>query len=224
MNMETVNFAVSKDRSRLYGWAYLLAVITIAYNIAEGVVSVSFGLDDETMALFGFGLDSFVEVISGFGIWHLIRRLRNNHKNTNPDQFEQQALKVTGTAFYLLTAGLVIVATANLVYRHKPETTLWGIIVSVVSILTMWALMHYKLKVGRELNSEAIIADANCTKTCLYLSLVLLLASAGYELTGIGSLDAIGTIVIAWLSFREGREAFQKAAGKITCGCQGKCR
>ena len=222
--METINFAVSKDRANLYRWAYIMAVITIAYNIVEGVVSVSFGLEDETMALFGFGLDSFVEVISGVGIWHMIRRLRNNHKNMNPDQFEQQALKVTGAAFYLLTAGLVITATANLIYGHKPETTLWGIIVSVVSILTMWALMHYKLKVGRGLNSEAIIADANCTKTCLYLSLVLLLASAGYELTGIGSLDSIGTIVIAWLSFREGREAFQKAAGKMTCGCQGKCR
>jgi len=222
--MGTVNFAVSKDRASLYRWAYIMAVITIAYNIVEGVVSVSFGLEDETMALFGFGLDSFVEVISGVGIWHMIRRLRNNHKNTDPDQFEQQALRVTGTAFYLLTAGLVIVATVNLVYGHKPETTLWGIIVSVVSILTMWALMHYKLRVGRELNSEAIIADANCTKTCLYLSLVLLLASAGYELTGIGSLDSIGTIVIAWLSFREGREAFQKAAGKKTCGCQEKCQ
>ena len=223
MNMETVNFAFSKDRSRLYGWAYLMAIITIAYNVAEGLISVSFGLDDETIALFGFGLDSFVEVISGVGIWHMIRRLRNNRRNTNPDHFEQQALKVTGTAFYLLTAGLVFVATANLIYGHKPETTLWGIIVSVVSILTMWALMHYKLKVGRGLNSEAIIADANCTKTCLYLSLVLLLSSTGYELTGIGSLDSIGTIVIAWLSFREGREAFQKAAGKMTCGCQGKC-
>ena len=222
--METINIAVSKDRSRLYSWAYLMAVITIAYNIVEGVVSVLFGLEDETMALFGFGLDSFVEVISGVGIWHMLRRLRTNYENTDPDQFEQQALHVTGTAFYLLTAGLVIVATVNLVYGHKPQTTLWGIIVSVVSILTMWALMHYKLRVGRELNSQAIIADANCTKTCLYLSLVLLLASGGYELTGIGILDSIGTIVIAWLSFREGREAFQKAAGKITCGCQGKCR
>lgn len=222
--METSNFTVRKDRSKLYRLAYLLALITIAYNIVEGVVSVYFGLDDETMALFGFGLDSFVEVISGVGIWHMIRRLRNNYENTDPDHFEQQTLKVTGTAFYLLTAGLVIAATVNLVYGHKPETTLWGIIVSVVSILTMWALMHYKLRVGRELNSQAIIADANCTKTCMYLSFVLLLASAGYELTGIGSLDSIGTIVIAWLSFREGREAFQKAAGKMTCGCQGKCQ
>src|SRR5512140_2463053 len=60
---------------QLYRTATLLALITIFYNIAEGVVSVWFGAEDETIALFGFGLDSFVEVISGIGIWHMIRRI-----------------------------------------------------------------------------------------------------------------------------------------------------
>jgi len=48
--------------------AIVLAYITIFYNLAEGIVSVYFGLEDETLSLFGFGLDSFVEVISGVGI------------------------------------------------------------------------------------------------------------------------------------------------------------
>ena len=221
--MEAIHFAIRKDRAELYRLAYILAVITIVYNIAEGVVSVTFGLEDETMALFGFGLDSFVEVISGVGIWHMIRRIRNNRANENPDHFEQQALRITGTSFYLLTAGLVMVAVMNLVQGHRPETTVWGIIVSAVSIITMGLLIRYKLKVGRGLNSDAIIADANCTKTCLYLSFVLLIASIGYELTGIGSLDSIGAIIIAWFSFKEGRESFGKAAGKM-CSCQGSCQ
>ena len=75
----------------------------------------------------------------------------------------------------------------------------------------MWALIHFKVKVGKELDSEAILEDANCTKTCLYLSFILLLASAGYELTGIGGIDSIGAILIAVFSFREGRESFEKA-------------
>ncbi|MBS1127505.1 MAG: hypothetical protein H6Q93_1494, partial [Nitrospirae bacterium] len=182
--MEAIHFAIRKDRHRLYQSAYFLAVFTIAYNIAEGLISVFFGLEDETMALFGFGLDSFVEVISGVGIWHMIRRIRNNRANENPDHFEQQALRITGTAFYLLTAGLVMIAAMNLIQGHRPETTVWGIIVSAVSIITMWLLIRYKLKAGRGLNSDAIIADANCTKTCLYLSFVLLIASIGYEFTG----------------------------------------
>jgi divalent metal cation (Fe/Co/Zn/Cd) transporter len=78
--------------------------------------------------------------------------------------------------------------------------------------------------VGKQLNSHAIIADANCTKTCLYLSVILLLSSAGYELTAIGGLDSLGAIFIAGLSLREGREAFQKARGNITCHCKDNCK
>ncbi len=209
-------------RERLYKWANALALITIFYNIVEGLVSIYFGLEDETIALFGFGIDSFVEVISGVGIWHMIRRLKGNG-NESPDRFERQALRITGTSFYLLTAGLVVTATISLYQGHKPETTFWGIVIALVSILSMWLLIHYKIKVGRQLNSHAILADAECTRVCIYLSVVLLLASLIYELTGIGVVDSIGAIVIACLSFSEGRESFQKARGNLTCcSCGGR--
>lgn len=219
--MATLPFKPLQKNAGLYKWASVLALITIFYNILEGLVSVFFGLKDETIALFGFGVDSFVEVISGIGIWHLVRRLRKNG-NENPDRFEKQALQITGSAFYVLTAVLLITSAVNLYQGHKPETALWGIIISVISILAMWALIHYKTKVGKQLNSHAILADAACTKVCIQLSLILLLASAGYELTGIGGIDSIGAAGIAWLSFREGREAFHKAAGKA-CSCQAAC-
>jgi len=174
------------------------------------------GLDDETLSLLGFGIDSFVEVISGIGIWHMVSRLQR-HPTDDPDPFERKALRITGSAFYMLSAGLFVMAALNLYTHHRPETTVWGIIVSLISIATMWALIRFKLRVGRQLGSDAILADAQCTRTCLYLSFVLLLASAGYELTGIGGVDAVGAIALAIFSFREGREAFEKARGKLCC-------
>lgn len=216
--MRTIHPTVNNDRPSLYRWASALALITIFYNLVEGGVSVFLGLEDETMALFGFGLDSFVEVISGVGIWHMVRRLRQNN-SAGPDTFERQALRITGSAFYLLTAGLALGATINLIQGHQPQTTFWGIVIALISIFTMWLLIRYKLKVGRELGSPAIIADANCTRTCLYLSLVLLISSSGYELTGFGGLDSWGALAIAWFSFREGREAFEKARGDLPCSC-----
>ena len=204
----------------LYRLASTLAVLTIAYNILEGAVSVYFGLDDDALSLFGFGLDSFVEVISGVGVWHMLHRLRR-HPESDPDKFETTALRITGSAFYILSAGLVATGLLNLVRGQRPETTLWGIVIALVSISAMWLLIHFKTKVGRQLRSEAILADANCSRVCLWLSWVLLLASAGYELTGLGGIDAAGAIVIAALSFREGREAFEKARGE-TCTC-GTC-
>ncbi|GAB4486795.1 MAG: cation transporter [Thermodesulfovibrionales bacterium] len=211
-----------KDQ-RLYGVASILALVTIVYNLVEGGVSVLFGIEDGSMALFGFGVDSFVEVISGIGIWHMVRRIRNNGSE-NPDRFEQTALRITGTGFYVLAAGLAVTGAVNLTRGHRPETTVWGIIISSVSIVAMWILIHYKMKVGRRLNSDAILSDAACTRACLQLSVVLLLASVGYEATHIGGMDAVGTFVIAGLCVREGKEALGKAKAKsFACACSGAC-
>ena len=206
---------------RLYTIANQLAIITIGYNIIEGIVSVWLGAADETLSLFGFGVDSFVEVISGIGIWHMVRRIQANGMETR-DNFEQQALRITGWAFYMLTFGLVLSAGLSLYEQHKPSSTFWGIIVSLVSISFMWLLIHYKTKVGNALNSSAILADAACSKACLYLSLVLLIASAGYELTGLRIFDSAGALLIAYFSYREGKEAFQKSRG-LSCCCNGDC-
>lgn len=190
-----------------------MAQITISYNLVEGLISVSLGLADETISLAGFGLDSFVEVISGVGILHMVRRLIH-HPDTDPDQYEKKALRITGFAFYILSAGLILTAIFNICRGHKPETTFWGIVIAVISIFTMGALIHYKNKVGRQLNSEAILEDANCTKACLYLSVVLLLASICYQLTGIGGVDSLGAVLISVFAFKEGRESLEKAQGK----------
>ena len=205
----------------LYRTASLLAIITIGYNILEGVVSILMGVSDETLSLFGFGLDSFVEVISGIGIWHMMRRLQQGGEERR-DEFEQRALRITGGSFYLLAAGLVVTAGLSLWSSHRPLTTVWGIGVALVSIFSMWLLISQKMKVGKALNSAAILADAACTRACLLLSVALLMASVGYELTGIGQLDAVGSLAIAWLSLREGKEAYAKAKG-LACSCSCNC-
>ena len=221
--MEIIKFETSQENRKLYALASALAIITIAYNIVEGVISVFFGLQDGSLALFGFGVDSFVEVVSGIGIWHMVWRVRSNGKE-NPDHFEQTALKITGTEFYVLAIGLSIIAAADLYQEHAPDTTFWGIVVSIISIVTMWLLFHYKIKVGKQLNSEAILSDAACTRACLQLSIVLLIASVGYEITHIGGIDSVGTFVIAGLCYREGKEALEKAKVKsLACTCGDKC-
>jgi divalent metal cation (Fe/Co/Zn/Cd) transporter len=163
------------SEQKFYRQAYRLSLFTIFYNIAEGVVSMILGYADETLSLFGFGADSFIEVMSGIGIAVMILRIKNN-PGSPKGSFEKTALKITGTAFYLLSAGLLAGIVINLITRHKPETTLWGVVISMVSIAVMAWLMNAKKRVGKKLNSEPIIADANCTKVCVYMSLVLLVS------------------------------------------------
>lgn len=212
----------TQAQANYYRYAIWLAAFTVFYNIAEGVISIYFGISDETLSLLGFGVDSFVEVISGLGVWHMVIRIRR-HESESPDRFEKTALKITGFAFYLLTTGLVLTALLNLYTGHKPVSTFWGNIISLVSISFMWLLIKLKVNVGTALNSDAIIADAHCSRACMHFSLVLLAASVLYTFTGIGYVDSIGALVIAWLAFREGREAFDKAKGKSCCSCGTSC-
>lgn len=79
-------------------------------------------------------------------------------------------------------------------------------------------LMNAKKNVGKKLNSDAIIADARCTAVCIYMSLVLLVSSLIYELTGFVYADAIGAAGLVYFSITEGMEAFERAKGK-ECGC-----
>jgi divalent metal cation (Fe/Co/Zn/Cd) transporter len=201
------------SEQKLYKQAYWLSLFTIFYNIIEGIVSMVLGYEDETLSLFGFGADSFIEVMSGIGIAMLIMRIKQN-PNSSKSKFEITALKITGTSFYLLAAGLFAGIVLNIVNHHKPETTLWGIIISLVSIAVMVWLMNAKKNVGKKVQSEPIIADANCTKVCVYMSLVLLVSSLVYELTGFAYADAIGAAGLIYFSISEGKEAFEKVKGK----------
>jgi len=199
--------------NRLYKLAYQLSLFTIFYNIIEGVISMILGFKDGTLTLFGFGVDSFIEVMSGIGIAIMILRIKQN-PDSSKSLLEIKALKITGTAFYLLSAGLFAGIVLNLINHNKPETTLWGIIISLVSIVVMVWLMIAKRNIGKQLNSEPIIADANCTKVCVYMSIVLLLSSLIYEITGFAYADLIGAAGLIYFSVSEGKEAFEKAKGK----------
>jgi divalent metal cation (Fe/Co/Zn/Cd) transporter len=204
---------ISRPTAEKY-WQYALwlALFTIFYNFAEGIISIYFGGQDETLTLFGFGIDSFIEVMSGIGILAMVIRIRQNLQ-AERSQFERTALRITGASFYILAVGLGITAIYNLVIGHKPATTLPGLVISLVSIAVMWALVAAKRKVGHALSSAPILADANCTMVCIYMSLVLLASSLIYQFTGFGLVDSLGALGLIYFSVNEGREAFEKAAG-----------
>lgn len=209
----------SLSGERLYKVALGLAIFTIIYNTAEGFVATWLGYKDATLSLFGFGADSFIEVISGIGIAHMVLRIQQN-KNAKRDNFERTALRVTGFSFYILVVGLVITSAYNIYTGHKPETTFWGIIISIISIAVMWILAVAKIRTGKLLNSEAILADAECTKVCIYMSVILLISSAIYEFTSLAYIDDIGTLGLSYFAFKEGKECFEKVKSNKYCSCK----
>ncbi|NQV01942.1 MAG: cation transporter [Bacteroidia bacterium] len=209
---------MTNDERKLFQYAFYLSIFTIAYNLIEGVISMVLGYSDETLTLFGFGVDSFIEVISGIGILIMVLRIwKHTGKSITP--YEITALRITGIGFYLLSAGLTAGIVVNLIYGHKPESTIWGVVIAIISIISMIWLVWAKKRIGRKLNSDPIIADANCTLVCLYMSIVLLVSSLIYELTGFSYIDSIGAAGLVWFSVKEGMEAMGKAKKRSYAEC-----
>lgn len=78
-----------------------LEYFTIAYNSAEGLVSIVAGLIAGSVSLIGFGLDSLIEVTSGAA---LLWRLHHDLNVSRRQQVERTTLRTVGACFILKTA------------------------------------------------------------------------------------------------------------------------
>ena len=214
MNSAEKEKIINANYSKWINIAFYLSILTILYNVGQGIFSAWFGYYGRTLALFGFGIDSFVEIISGIGIFHMIIRMRQTPDIHIRDKFEDNALRITGYSFYLLAAWLIVGSGLMFYKGVQPRTTIAGIIISGISIATMYTLYKAKVKTGKILNSVPILADAERTKTCYYLSFVLLGASLAYELAMVPYIDAAGSLGIAWFAYNEGKESFEKIRNK----------
>jgi len=219
MEISSIQLPTASEHKKLYNFVLYLSLFTIIYNIAEGVISTMVGYSDESLTLFGFGVDSFIETISGIGIAAMVLRIARN-PGSKKSEFEITALKITGWSFYLLSGGLLISSILSVIQNREPESTFWGVIISLVSIIAMLVLVYYKKKYGKLLDSKAIIADANCNVVCIYMSITLLASSFLFETFHIPYIDAAGAIGLVYFSVKEGKECFEKAESlNDSCSC-----
>lgn len=196
-----------------------LAWFTVAFNIVEGGVSVAFGLADDSVALWGFGFDSFVEVASALVV---LWRLRDAF-GPAALQRERRATLVIGALFLVLAAGVLAGSALQFLGRHRPDSGLPGVVVSLLSLAVMFWLWRAKLAAARALDSAALRGDAACSLACIQLSGVLLAGSLAAALApALWMADSLAAALLALLIAREGI-AMVRAARKPEfhggCGC-----
>ncbi|MFH2203480.1 MAG: cation transporter [Elusimicrobiota bacterium] len=202
--------------------AIWLARFTIVYNLLEGFVSIGFGVKDEALSLAGFGADSFIEVASAFVVLWRLRRETGADSPLSLDA-ERRATHIIGWLFLALAAVAASAAVMRLVMRGAPDTTVPGLVISVLSLSFMFYLWSAKLRAGRALDSATIMKDAACSLACIQLSFVLFAGSLLYiALPALWWADAAAAILIAGFIAREGVgtvRAARRPDFKGGCGC-----
>lgn len=176
-----------------------LAVATIAWNCIEGVAAISAGIAAGSIALVGFGVDSYVEVLSGVIIlWRL------SHHGASAASADRRATRFIAVTFLLLAVGVAVEAIRRLATGAPPDESTFGIVIAATSLVVMPLLARAKRRVGVQLGSRAVQADATETTLCVWLSAILLLGLVANALFGWWWMDPVAALGIVYIAGREG--------------------
>jgi cation diffusion facilitator family transporter len=199
------------NTDRLYKKGLYLEYFSITYNVVEAAVSIIFGSFANSIALIGFGLDSIVEMLSGL---ILIWRLRQHGKISaeTEERIEKKATRFVALTFFILGAYILFESVKKMVTVEIPEPSLPGIIIALASIIIMPLLMWQKYKIGKQINSRALVADSKETLACGFLSVALLLGLGANYQFGFWQADPIAGLIIVAFLFREGWEGWTEAS------------
>ncbi|MDH4211791.1 MAG: cation diffusion facilitator family transporter [candidate division WOR-3 bacterium] len=194
----------------LYKRALFLEYFTVGYNLLEAVVSILFGSMANSIALIGFGLDSVVESLSGMV---LVWRLRKHDKISaeQEEKIEKRAQMFVAATFFILAAYVLYESLNKLISQEIPEPSLPGIIIAIVSIIVMPLLMVQKYRIGKQINSKALIADSKETLACAFLSVALFIGLGSNYFFGFWQADPIVGLVIVVFLVKEGIENWQES-------------
>lgn len=197
-------------QSKLYKKGLYLEYFTVTYNIVEAALSILFGSLAKSIALVGFGLDSIVESLSGM---ILIWRLRQHGKISEEEEerIEKRAQKFVALTFFILGLYVLFQSVKKLIFKEIPDPSLPGIIIAVVSLIVMPVLSYQKHKTGKQIQSDALIADSKETLACSFLSLALLFGLGFNFLFRFWQADAIAGLIIVLFLIREGHEIWRES-------------
>jgi divalent metal cation (Fe/Co/Zn/Cd) transporter len=188
-----------------------LSYFTIAWNSLEGLIAVIAGTVAGSISLVGFGIDSFIEVTSGTT---LLWRMTVDADAQSRERNEKLSLRIVGICFFLLAVYIAYESCSDLVARKVPEHSIAGIILACISLVVMPILSRAKKKIGYELRSAAMNADARQADFCMYLAAILLGGLLLNAALGWWWADPAAALIMVPIIAKEGLDGIR---GKACC-------
>ncbi len=210
--METgITHDLEKKWARRALW---LVELTITYNIAEACFSLWIGAKASSIALTGFGVDSLIEISAAvLLLWRLIHEVTAIDERKLEER-ENLVRKLVGYTFIALSAYIIVESCFDLLYHNPPQTTLPGIVITLLSAIIMPALALGKIRAAKEIQSESLRLEAKESIACSVLSVIVLLGLSANAAFGWWWADPVGALLmLPWLL----REGFEGIRGESCC-------
>src|SRR6266545_5193355 len=185
---------------------------TLGYNSLEGLIAIGAGLAAGSIALVGFGLDSLIEVSASVAaLW----RLYSDPEERRRIRAEWITLRIIGGLFLALAAYVAADAGQALYTRSAPEESVVGIVLAAVSLGVMPLLARATRRVALAIGSGALVAEAQQTVFCTYLSAILLVGLVLNAVLGWWWADPLAALAMVPIIAKEGADGLR---GRSACG------
>jgi divalent metal cation (Fe/Co/Zn/Cd) transporter len=206
----------ARGRSDLLQHALRLELLTVGWNVVEGIVAVLAAIAAGSVALLGFGIDSFVESASGgILIWRLQAERAGRGSETDMRALDQRAHRLVALTLFALAVYVAFDALWTLWTRERPDSSRLGIAVTTLSLGVMVWLAREKRRAAHALGSRALEADSFQTTACWWLSLIVLAGVGLNSLFGWWWADPTAALGMTWFLVSEGWQAW--AGGDDCC-------
>ncbi|KAL0574883.1 hypothetical protein V5O48_007072, partial [Marasmius crinis-equi] len=192
---------------RLQQYALAISVASIIYNGAEGAVSIGLGAESSSRSLVFFGIQSGIEVLSAITVvwrfWHVAKPGEERGAVLSARDLRFERISSTIIAGLLIALALATEGTAisGLVQHEEPDPSNASLIVSASALVFMILIWLPKGYLARKLNSSAMQGEAQCSLSCIQMTIVLFAGALIFKLWKGGWWVDSATAIILGLLF-----------------------
>jgi len=190
-------------RESLIFRAKALVLFGLAWHTVEAGATLAAGIPASSSALVGFGADVTVETIGG-----LIVLWRFSQVRALSERAERLSQRLIGISYFLLAAYVAYDSSRMLVTSERPDPSVLGIVIAILSLIVMPQLRRAKGRVGDRLGSSAVKREGRENMMCAYLSICLLTGLGLNAVLGWWWADPIAAFGVSAIAVVAGRRAW----------------
>ena len=197
-----------------------ISIISLVSNTFLALIKILIGFFANSKALIADGFHSVSDMASTIIVMISIRFSETPADKNHPYGHEKaEALGTNILAVILILTAVFLGRDAflTLLSGDIAEPGTWALIAAFISIIVKEVLYRYTIKIGEEINSRGLIADAHHHRSDAFSSIAALIGIGGAKL-GFRFLDPLAGLVVAFLILKVGYDILKDTSYELMDG------
>ncbi len=164
------------------------------------------GFYSGSAALIADAVHTSLDIFTSLAVWVGLKlSLKQSGEKFPYGYYKSENLVALFVSILILLSGVQLVRQALVSIKSTAGVELQGLALgtAIFSVVTIYALYRYKVRIGKQIDSQALIADGMHSYTDVFSSLVVVVAIIG-SMMGMSWLDSLGVLVISLMIFKLG--------------------